>query len=106
MLVWDGGPAFGVIDAPGDTGRVSVPDPSTGLTEANRPSDYPRISDDGLIVAFSSTATNLILGDANHRRDVFVHDRSTGATQLVSSASGGEQETETAANVSSGTGWT
>jgi Tol biopolymer transport system component len=47
----------------------------------------------GRFVAFSSNATNLTPGgDANgHSTDVFVRDRTTGRTELVSTSSAGEQ---------------
>jgi hypothetical protein len=38
-------------------------------------------------VAFESAASNLVLGDTNARSDVFVRDRDTGTTRLVSSDS-------------------
>ena len=46
------------------------------------------ISDDGRFVVFSSRATNLVAGDTNARRDVFLVDRSDGTTTLVSQAGG------------------
>jgi Tol biopolymer transport system component len=44
----------------------------------------PSISADGRFVAFTSLATNLVFGDLNGSFDVFVHDRATGTTELVS----------------------
>lgn len=35
------------------------------------------ISADGRFVAFASDATNLVAGDTNNKRDVFIHDRDT-----------------------------
>jgi Tol biopolymer transport system component len=49
------------------------------------------VSGDGRIVAFASTSSNLVPGDANGKRDVFVHDLWTDATELVSVASDGTQ---------------
>jgi Tol biopolymer transport system component len=72
--------------APPALERVSVD--SAGL-EGNGASSAAAISADGRLVAFSSEATNLVPGDANGERDVFVHDRATGATARVSVASGG-----------------
>ncbi|MEM8754167.1 MAG: Ig-like domain-containing protein, partial [Pseudomonadota bacterium] len=48
----------------------------------------PRISADGRFVAFDSFATNLdvVFGDTNDARDVFVHDRVTG--ELVRASAG------------------
>ncbi|GIK58994.1 MAG: hypothetical protein HND44_16135 [Chloroflexi bacterium] len=63
------------------TQRVSI---RTGGEQANGPSFSPAISDDGRIVAFSSLASNLVSGDTNGRADVFVHDRQTGQTSLMS----------------------
>ena len=40
-------------------------------------------------MAFESTATDLVPGDTNGERDVFVRDRGTGTTQLVSAGLGG-----------------
>ena len=44
-------------------------------------SDCPAISADGRFVAFNSDATNLVPGDTNGARDVFVRDRQTGTTR-------------------------
>jgi Tol biopolymer transport system component len=82
----------------GDTnGRldVFVRDRVTGtterLTQGNSDSFSASISADGRSVAFESSATNLVAGDTNGFRDVFVFDRVTGATELVSVATDGTQ---------------
>lgn len=67
--------------------RVSVS--STGA-QANDDSFSPAISTYGRYVAFSSAASNITPGDANGIQDVFVLDRITGETDLVSQAIGGE----------------
>jgi Tol biopolymer transport system component len=72
----------------GTTSRVSVS--STGV-QADGQSDQPALSADGRYVAFASDATNLVLGDTNGCRDVFVRDRTTGVTTRVSVASDGAQ---------------
>ncbi len=59
----------------GTTRRVSVS--STGHQSIGD-SINPAISSGGRYVVFSSYASNLVLGDTNHRTDVFVRDR--GAT--------------------------
>jgi hypothetical protein len=70
--------------------RVSVD--SSGA-EGDGFSEWGSISADGRLVAFSSVATNLVGGDANGVSDVFVHDRSTGATERVSvDSAGGEAD--------------
>jgi Tol biopolymer transport system component len=72
----------------GATTRESVS--STGV-EGNGPSEYPTVSADGRYVAFVSAATNLVPGDTNGVADVFVRDRLTGTTTLVSVSSSGAQ---------------
>lgn len=44
----------------------------------------PALSADGQLIAFDSAASNLTPGDGNGRVDVFVHDRSTMSTALIS----------------------
>jgi hypothetical protein len=55
--------------------------------QGNDHSYLPSISSDGRIVAFTSEADNLVDGDSNGYRDVFVHDRQTGQTTRVSTSS-------------------
>ncbi len=54
---------------------------------ANRDSHDACISADGSTVAYWSWASNLVAGDTNHRSDVFVWDRATALTTLLSVAS-------------------
>ena len=49
------------------------------------------LSADGRYVAFTSVATNLVPGDTNRCRDVFVHDLVTGATERVSIGADGAE---------------
>jgi len=72
------------------TERVSL---GPGGIEANANSGYTSISSDGRIVAFTSRATNLVPGDTNGIRDVFVRDRVLGVTERVSVSSSGGQAT-------------
>lgn len=51
----------------------------------------PVISANGRFVAFSSGATNLVVGDTNEANDIFVHDRRRGMTRRVSVASDGRE---------------
>jgi Tol biopolymer transport system component len=46
-------------------------------------------------VAFSSSASNLVRGDTNGLRDVFLHDRRTGATTRLSVSSAGAEANNT-----------
>jgi Tol biopolymer transport system component len=55
-----------------------------GFANAGGMSTDPVISGDGRYVAFTSYATNLVAGDNNNSRDVFVRDLQTGTTTLVS----------------------
>jgi hypothetical protein len=72
----------------GNTKRISVD--SIG-TEANGASQSPIISADGSIIAYSSSATNLVAGDTNATSDIFVYEVATGTTTRVSVDSGGVQ---------------
>jgi Tol biopolymer transport system component len=58
-------------------------------SQANDTSGEPDISADGRWVVFSTIATNLVAGDTNGLQDVFLRDRQTGRTTLVSAAVGG-----------------
>jgi hypothetical protein len=51
----------------------------------------PSISGDGRYVTFQSDARNLVPNDTNNKSDVFVRDRQTNTTTLVSIASDGAQ---------------
>ncbi len=72
------------------TTRVSE---STDGSDADGPSVFPVISGDGRFVAFNSEATNLVEGDTNGVRDVFVRDLLTGETTRINlSVDGGEAD--------------
>lgn len=47
------------------------------------------MSADGRFVAFASAASNLVTGDSNGFRDIFLHDRDSGTTTLISVGPGG-----------------
>lgn len=74
----------------GQTTRVSVTDAGA---EGNGDSYDPAISADGLFVAFTSAADNLVPagGDTNAATDVFVRDCAAGTTERVSVATGGTE---------------
>jgi Tol biopolymer transport system component len=82
---------------PGDTNGtvdIFVRDRTTGTTtrvsvdafgaESNGDSRGPCISADGRYVAFESTASNLVPGDANGVQDDFLKDLQTGAVEILS----------------------
>jgi len=77
----------------GETVLVSASGPVTALVEGNGDSVDAAISADGLVVAFESDATNLIDGDGNSARDVFVwsaNDRDGGVQRVSVSSTGAE----------------
>ena len=68
------------------TERASV---GTGGIQGNDESSGPSLSPDGRYVVFHSDATNLVPGDTNGRRDVFLRDRNSGTLEIVSRTSTG-----------------
>ncbi|MCH8243643.1 MAG: PD40 domain-containing protein [Planctomycetes bacterium] len=68
--------------------RASV---SAAGVQGNAKSDRPAISGNGRFVAFYSDASNLIEGDTNVLRDVFVRDLDTDSTVRISVGAGGSQ---------------
>lgn len=73
------------LDA-GTITRVSV---SSGGGQVNGASAEPSIAPDGQWLAFSSVAANVVFGDGNGVRDVFLHYIPTSATIRVSVGPGG-----------------
>jgi len=73
------------------TSMVSIQRVSVPSAESDNACAYPGISGDGRHVAFQSDANNLVLGDSNGVKDVFVRDRQTGELTRVSVASDGTQ---------------
>jgi Tol biopolymer transport system component len=81
----------------GTVTQVFVYDFSTGSTQLvsqafasgvppNGASDAPDISADGRFIAYHSAASNLVPGDTNDVPDVFIYDRLTGTTTLLTSS--------------------
>jgi Tol biopolymer transport system component len=70
------------------TQRVSV---AASGAQGNSDSSFPSISADGRYVAFQSRSSNLVPDDMNGFMDVFIRDRTSGTTELVSSATDGTQ---------------
>ncbi len=69
----------------GTTTRASV---NSAGAQADDASSSVSISGDGLVVAFTSAATNLVLGDTNFASDVFVRDREPCADGTVNAGAG------------------
>jgi Tol biopolymer transport system component len=72
----------------GTNQRVSL---ASNGAEADRDSFTPALSADGQIVAFVSTATNLVPNDTNNARDIFVYDVRASTIRRVSVSSSGVQ---------------
>lgn len=72
----------------GQTTRVSL---RASDVQGNGASGRARISGSGFVVAFESSATNLVEFDTNDVKDVFVRDLNTSLTSRVSVDSGGFQ---------------
>jgi Tol biopolymer transport system component len=70
----------------GTTTRVSR---QAGGKETNGPSYHPAISADGRYVAFVSEATNLTTNRTPRVANVFVHDRASRTTELISRTGAG-----------------
>ena len=64
---------------------------TAGQKAAGGPSNKPSMSQDGLIITFSSRATNLVSGDTNGDRDIFVRYRGIPRTVRASVGDGGAQ---------------
>jgi TolB protein len=82
------------------TSRASV---SSAGGESDGPSEKPSLSADGRVVAFPSSATNLVAGDRNGFQDVFVRDRVAGSTVRLRAA-GQEPDGRSLASLVSGDG--
>ena len=81
----------------GTTKRISV---ASDGTQGNYSFYNASISADGRYVAFESEATNLVSGDTNRARDIFVKDLQTGITKSISVASDGTQGNYSSYNAS------
>jgi len=90
-----------VDDDTNNVGDIFVRDTQTNLTtrvslasdgtQGDNASEYAAISADGNYVTFDSYASNLVSGDTNGAKDVFIRDVRTNTTQRASLASDGTQ---------------
>ena len=85
----------------GITSRISV---ASDGSQANHNSMEASVSADGRYVAFRSLASNLVADDTNNRADIFVHDRDSGQTAIVSRPPGGQADGHSANPALSGNG--
>ena len=86
----------------GTTERVSG---ASDGTQGNDASAGPALSADGRLVAFHSSATNLVAGDANRAYDVFVHDRAVSTTTTSTTQPATTSTTSTTTTTSTSTTW-
>ncbi|MFN0007088.1 MAG: TolB family protein [Planctomycetota bacterium] len=82
------GAAIAILSGPSKAQTTSLVSRNT-LAGTITPDFRASLSTSGRFVAFSSTAANVVPNDTNGVRDVFVHDRQTGSTTLVSRSSSG-----------------
>lgn len=70
---------------------TSIPNSYTlNYQQANGVSVGPAISNDGNIISFSSSASNIIDNDSNNKTEIFAHIRSTNETYRVTESTSGE----------------
>lgn len=91
LVAVDGNSMLDVFVTDLATGTVERVSTGTAGTEGNGTSGNPDISADGRYVVFESWASNLVAGDWNSTADVFLKDRLTGETRLISSDRDGLQ---------------
>ena len=72
-----------------ETGELSIVGSGLGGGKPDSASYLPSLSADGRFIAFVSHATNLVAGDNDGDADMFVFDRVSGTTTLVSKTVGG-----------------
>ncbi len=85
----------------GTTTRVSI---ASDGSQANHNSMDAAVSADGRFVVFRSLASNLVPEDSNNRADIFVHDRQSRQTAIVSRPPGGQADGHSANPMPSGDG--
>ncbi|MBK7876387.1 MAG: PD40 domain-containing protein [Planctomycetes bacterium] len=73
------------------TGAVLRASVDSAGNQGDAPSHLATLSPDGTWIAFESDATNLVAGDTNGVRDVFLHELATGITLRASVATGGAE---------------
>ncbi len=92
-LIPGGTSTFDIYVRDRDAGTTELISVSTTGGSGSSTSMWPSVSADGSRVAFHSIANNLVSGDDNGNADVFVRDRATGTTTLVSRATDGTAAT-------------
>ena len=80
-----------IVGVPSALAESKLASTAADGTQANGPSTHAALSPNGRYVAFTSSASNLVPGDANGKQDVFVKDLQTNAIARVSVATGGAE---------------
>ena len=88
------------IPLPSGAANTELVSVTSAGNQADGASSAPSITSSGRRIAFASLATNLASHDSNSDSDVFVRDRSSGTTQLVSYSDTSSDRTTTANGVS------
>ncbi len=70
------------------SGEMSLISIATNGSQTNADSKYPSISPDGNWIAYTSWATNLVTEDQDSYSDIYLYDRHSGETILVSNVVG------------------
>jgi Tol biopolymer transport system component len=70
---------------------VDLASANTNGTAGNSSSNGVATNIDGSVIVFYSDANNLVIGDSNQVRDIFLHDRIAGTTERLSVSSTGAQ---------------
>jgi hypothetical protein len=96
---------------PGDTNNASdifLRDTKKGTTrlisvnssgsQGNGGSYHAHISNNGRFIVYASDASNLVDGDNNNARDIFLYDTKKGTTRIISNSSSGIQGNSTSDN--------
>ena len=93
VLPADADGAYDVFVTDLATGMTTLESVSTAGTKGNAASTAPALSEDGRLLVFQSTATNLVANDTNGTSDVFLRDRTAGTTVRISTTTAGAQAT-------------
>ncbi|MBM6583382.1 PD40 domain-containing protein [Microvirga sp. BT689] len=82
------------------TGQVTRVSTKADGTQSNNSSSYAQFSADGRYVLFESDASDLVAGDTNNRKDIFLKNHATGEITRVSTAADGTQGNARSMNAS------
>jgi Tol biopolymer transport system component len=96
----DGNRAWDIFVKDLQSGSIECISTNATGAQANYSSSNAAFSNEGRYLVFESDATNLVTGDTNSRRDIFVKDVQTGAILRVSTDAVGAQGNQSSSNAS------